>query len=150
MKDADTWSSEPRVRHFALGSNTWHLADDWHSSTSATLYLHSNGRADSRKSSGTLSNTPPGNNESPDLFVYDPEVPVTAPGGPQSLPGLFDQSAIEAGNNLLVYTTEPLPEPLHVFGAPRVTLYAATSAPSADLTAKLVRVLPSAAPSSSA
>jgi hypothetical protein len=59
-----------------------------------------------------------------------------------SQPGLFDQSAIEAGNNVLVYTSEPLSERLHVFGAPRVELYAATSAPSADFTAKLVRVLP--------
>jgi putative CocE/NonD family hydrolase len=143
LKDAGTWSSEPRVRHFALGSNTWHQADNWHGATSATQYFHSNGRADSLQNSGTLSNTPPGTNDPPDLFVYDPEVPVAAPGGPQSLPGLFDQSAIEAGNNVLIYTTEPLPKPLHVFGAPRVTLYATTSAPSADLTAKLVRVVPS-------
>jgi uncharacterized protein len=142
LKDAGTWSSEPRVRHFVLGSNIWHHADNWHGATSTTLYLHSNGRADSLKSSGTLSNTAPDVNDPPDLFVYDPEVPVAAPGGPQSLPGLFDQSAIEAGNNVLIYTTEPLPRPLHVFGAPHVTLYAATSAPSADLTAKLVRILP--------
>jgi putative CocE/NonD family hydrolase len=49
---------------------------------------------------------------------------------------------MELGNNLLVYTGQPLREKLHVFGHPRVTLYAATSASSTDLTAKLLRVLP--------
>jgi putative CocE/NonD family hydrolase len=53
-----------------------------------------------------------------------------------------DQSQLELGNNLLVYTSAPLEAPLHVFGRPRVTLHAATSAASADLTAKLVRLTP--------
>ena len=47
------------------------------------------------------------------------------------------------GNNLLVYTSEPLAEAMHVFGRPKVVLYAKTSATHADLTAKLVRVLAS-------
>jgi uncharacterized protein len=143
LKDADTWSGEPRVRHFVLGKNTRQEADDWHGNSEVTLYLHSRGRAESLKGDGTLTMLKPDGEEPSDLFVYDPEVPVLAPGGPLSQPGLFDQAAIEAGNNVLVYTTEPLTEPLHVFGAPRVFVYAATSASSADLTAKLVRVLPS-------
>jgi putative CocE/NonD family hydrolase len=40
----------------------------------------------------------------------------------------------------LVYTSEPLLEPLHVFGAPLVVVYASTSASCADIAAKLVRV----------
>jgi putative CocE/NonD family hydrolase len=67
---------------------------------------------------------------------------VLAPGGPQALSGLFDQAAMELGNNLLVYTGAPLAMQVHVFGSPQVALYAATSAPGADLTAKLVRVKP--------
>ena len=65
---------------------------------------------------------------------------MLAPGGPWSLSGMFDQTAVESGNNLLVYTSEPLSQPMHVFGAPRVMVYASTSAPCADLTAKLIRV----------
>jgi len=143
LKDADTWSGEPRVRHFVLGLNTWHQADDWQGASRVTLYLHSNGRAESLKGDGNLSVLALDSAEPPDLFVYDPEVPVPAPGGPLSLAGVFDQAAIEAGNNMLVYTTDPISKPLHVFGAPRVVLYVATSAPAADVTAKLVRVLPS-------
>ena len=78
--------------------------------------------------------------EPPDVFVYDPEVPVLAPGGPLALSGMFDQNALESGNNLLVYTSQPLTEYLHVFGAPRIVAYVSTSASCADLTAKLIRV----------
>jgi hypothetical protein len=46
------------------------------------------------------------------------------------------------GNNLLVYSTEPLGRPLWVFGLPRVVLYCSTSQASADFVAKLVRVKP--------
>jgi hypothetical protein len=67
---------------------------------------------------------------------------VFAPGGPTAVSGPHDQAEAELGNNLLVYTGEPLQKPLHIFGRPRITLYAATSAASADFTAKLVRVLP--------
>ena len=49
------------------------------------------------------------------------------------------------GNNLLVYSTEPLEKPLWVFGIPRVVLYCATSLGTADFTAKLVRARPNGA-----
>ncbi len=76
------------------------------------------------------------------MFVYDPEVPVLAPGGPAAASGQFDQAALEMGNNVLVYTSEPLREPLWIFGTPRMALYAATSSRHTDFTAKLVRVRP--------
>ena len=44
------------------------------------------------------------------------------------------------GNNLLVYSTEPLEKVLRIFGKPRIVLYCATSLKNADFTAKLVRV----------
>jgi putative CocE/NonD family hydrolase len=137
LKDANTFADEPCVKHFAMGTNDWHSADDWESPQQLTLHLHSAGRAESRKGDGTLSATPAAD-EPPDLFIYDPEVPVLSP----LIPGPSDQSALEQGNNLLVYTSEPLTASTHIFGAPRVTLHAATSATHADLVAKLVRVLP--------
>jgi hypothetical protein len=141
LKDAGTFAHEPRVRHFVfggapLGENRWCEAEDCCGESSRTMYLHSGGRAESRKGDGTLSDIP-ANDEAADMFVYDPEVPVASP-----LAGV-DQAAIEMGNNLLVYTSGPLTEPMHVFGRPKVSLYAKTSATHADLTAKLVRVLAS-------
>ena len=140
LKDSGEFAVEPRIRHFALGENRWHTANEWPAEAPFPLYLHSNGNANSRKGDGSLSTAPPVNEEPRDVFVYDPEVPVIAPGGPQSLSGPYDQSSLEMGNNLLVYTTAPASAKVRIFGQPRVTLYAATSASHADFTAKLVRV----------
>jgi putative CocE/NonD family hydrolase len=85
----------------------------------------------------------PGLSDAPDVISYDPEVPVMSPGGAMGVAGPTDQAALEMGNNVLVYTGEALGEALHVFGAPRVVLYASTSASHVDLTAKLVRVMAS-------
>jgi putative CocE/NonD family hydrolase len=139
----DDFSNEPRVRYLALGANQWRNADEWPTAATRALYLHSGGNANSRKGDGTLSGDPPRDDEPRDVFVYDPEVPVVAPGGPQALSGPFDQAAMELGNNLLVYTSEPAVCEAEVFGQPRVVLYATTSAAHADFAAKLVRVLPS-------
>jgi len=145
LKDSGEFANEPRIRHFVLGENRWRNADEWPEKASYALYLHSADRANSRKGDGMLWSTPPASDEPCDIFVYDPEVPVLAPGGPAAPSGQFDQSTLELGNNLLVYTTEPLAQPLSIFGTPRVSLYCATSAAQADFTAKLVRVRPGGA-----
>jgi len=140
LKGSGEFASEPRVRHFVLGENRWRQAAEFPLEANHVLYLHSGGRANSRKGDGTLSAAAPAAEEPGDIFVCDPEVPVLAPGGPAAPSGQFDQSTLELGNNLLVYTTASLPKPLLVFGTPRVSLYAATSAAHTDFTAKLVRV----------
>jgi uncharacterized protein len=140
LKDSGEFANEPRVRHFACGENQWHEADEWPTDAPLTLYLHSDGNANSRKGDGVLNAVAPLKEEPRDVFVYDPEVPVFAPGGPWDMSGPLDQAALEMGNNLLVYTSAPAMSAKHCFGQPRVTLYATTSAANADLTAKLVRV----------
>jgi putative CocE/NonD family hydrolase len=135
LKDSGEFAREPRIRHFALGANRWFAADSF-SSQSLALYLHSQGRADSRKGDGALSTDTPTTEEPRDVFVYDPEVPVSGPTGPTN------QAQLEMGNNLLVYTGPVLAQPLHIFGSPRLTLYATTSAAYADFSVKLVRLRP--------
>ena len=142
LKDSGTFEGEPHVCHFVLGENRWREADVFRREAEYALFLHSQGRANSRKGNGMLSAVSPGTAEPCDIFVHDPEVPVNAPGGPAAASGQFDQAALELGNNLLVYSTEPLEAPLWVFGIPRVVLYCATSLGTADFTAKLVRVRP--------
>jgi uncharacterized protein len=141
LKDSGEFAREPRIRHFALGANRWCDAESF-PATSLSLYLHSGGRADSRKGDGELSITAGASAEPRDLFIYDPEVPVLAPGGAPALAGPMNQAQLELGNNLLVYTGAPLAEPVHIFGSPQLTLYAVTSAEHADFTAKLVRLRP--------
>ncbi len=142
LKDSGDFNDEPKIRHFALnfsGAGEWHNANTFPATTHA-LYLHSAGRANSSKGDGMLSPEPPGEYQAPDLFVYDPEVPVIAPGGAAAIAGPLDQAAMQQGNNLLVYTTAPLSEPMHVFGAPEVSLHVATSATHADVVARLTVV----------
>ncbi len=146
LKDSGEFADEPRIRHFSLFENRWRSTEHWPVDAEATLYLRSGGRANSRKGDGTLSANPAGSDEPCDVFVYDPEVPVMAPGGPGSFSGTYNQAALELGNNVLVYTTQLLSEPVAVFGSPRVSLYCAASAKSTDFTAKLVRVRPDGRP----
>lgn len=141
LKDSDEFAAEPRIRYFALGPNDWRTAAEWPAAATA-LYLRSVGDANARKGDGALTLDAPQSDEPRDIFVYDPEVPVLAPGGVQALSGQFDQAVAELGNNLLVYTSSPVERLMEIVGQPRIELYAATSAPYADFTAKLVRVTP--------
>jgi putative CocE/NonD family hydrolase len=142
LKDAGTFEGEPHVCHFVLGENRWREAEHFPGESKYALFLHGAGRANSRKGNGTLSQASPDSEELCDIFINDPETPVLAPGGPAALSGAFDQATLELGNNLLVYSTEPLETPLWVFGTPRVVLYCSTSVGNADFTAKLVRAKP--------
>lgn len=143
LKGSGEFAGEPRIRHFVLGENRWRDAHAFPLEADHVLYLSSAGRANSRKGDGILSAAKPTSDEPSDIFIYDPEVPVLAPGGSGAPSGQFDQATLELGNNVLVYTTAPLVAPLRVFGIPRVSLYCATSAAHTDFTAKLVRVRPS-------
>jgi uncharacterized protein len=147
LRDSNEFAAEPRSRHFALDFATsngrWHSAAEWPTSPNHTLYLHSDGRANSSKGDGLLTIEPPTTQEPSDLFVYDPEVPVVAPGGLANVAGPINQAALELGNNLLVYTTAPLDHPAHIFGSPLMEIHCTTSAAHADFTAKLICLRPS-------
>jgi uncharacterized protein len=145
LKDSGAFAKEPRIRHFVLGENRWREAETFPAGADRILFLHSGGKANSRKGNGTLSVTSPSANEPCDIFVHDPEVPVIAPGGPAASSGPFDQAGLEMGNNLLVYSTDLLEKSLRIFGKPRVALYCTTSLKNADFTAKLLRVKPNGA-----
>ena len=56
--------------------------------------------------------------------------------------GVQDQRPVEAREDVLVYTSEAMTAPLEVTGPLAVTLFAASSAPDTDFTAKLVDVRP--------
>ena len=145
LKGSGAFSGEPQIRHFVLGENRWRTADAFPLEADYAFYLRSTGRANSRKGDGILSRAQPLPDEPSDIFVYDPEVPVPAPGGWVGSAGQFDQSVLELGNHMLVYTTAPLSSPLRIFGIPRVSLYMSTSAEHTDVTSKIVRVRPNGA-----
>ena len=145
LKDTGDFADEPRIRHFGIcfgaSGGEWHSADVWPETVEA-FYLHSHGRSNSSKGDGVLTSEAPVVNEPPDCFVYDPEVPVVAPGGSASASGPSNQAGMELGNNVLVYTGDVLTEAVHVFGTPEVAIYCATSAGASDLVVKVVCVRP--------
>ena len=56
--------------------------------------------------------------------------------------GVQDQREVEGRQDVLVYTGEAVEHPLEVTGPLKVVLYASSSAPDTDFTAKLVDVRP--------
>jgi putative CocE/NonD family hydrolase len=114
---------------------------------STKYFLHSAGKANSLRGDGTLSTSTP-TRESTDEYVYDPANPVPTVGGPlccdsgHLAPGPRDQRAIEAREDVLVYSTPPMAQDVEVTGPVSVELYAKSSAVDTDFTAKLVDVGP--------
>jgi putative CocE/NonD family hydrolase len=139
----------PRVDYFLMGENKWHVAHEWPLAATQyqTWYLSSGGHANSVMGDGVLSIAPVKGAVS-DRFTYDPTNPVPSVGGhsccswtsgPQ---GQFDQSAIEQRPDILVFSTAPLAEAMQITGPITVMLYASSTAPDTDFTAKLVDVFP--------
>ena len=132
-----------------MGANQWRDYQDWPipGTEFRRYYLHSRGRANSSLGDGALSADAPGL-EPPDSFLYNPLDPAPTRGGglccypPALRGGAFDQSSIEHRADVLVYSTEPLAQDLEVIGPVTLTLFAASSAPDTDFTAKLVDVSP--------
>lgn len=149
LKGIDTGLlDEPPVRVFVMGSNTWRHEWEWPIARTeyTPVYLSSGGQANSSAGDGRLTFEPPGD-QSPDTFVYDPNDPVLTCGGTTLLSlgdtaGACDQREVQDRNDVLVYTTDQLTEPLEVTGPVVLRLYAATSAPDTDFTAKLIDVHP--------
>ncbi|MGD9995540.1 MAG: CocE/NonD family hydrolase [Ilumatobacteraceae bacterium] len=118
------------VRYFVTGSNTWHNGDTWPpAATTHDLYLRAGGR---------LTSDAPAAGEQPDTFVHDPDDPVPTAGGAHlvlesSFPqGAVDQRDVEARDDVLVYTGDPLEQALDVVGRVTARLAVGSSATSAD------------------
>ncbi len=150
LKEIDTGLlDEPPVQAFVVGPDVWRIYADWPPPDTRfePIYLGSGGRANSLDGDGTLSFEAPSGDGTPDRFSYDPAAPVPSRGGVWNLQdglsaGLFDQRSVERRTDVLVYTSEPLGEPLEIVGPVTATIWAATDAPDTDWTAKLVDVTP--------
>jgi putative CocE/NonD family hydrolase len=140
----------PAVKYFSMGDNAWHEADEWPPAAAAprAFYLRSDGHANSSRGSGRLSTDPPPGAEPADSFRADPADPVPACPVTDKRPlhaatwAPVDQTAIEARDDVLVYTSEPLAAPLRFAGTVEARLHVAADTPDADWVVKLVDVRP--------
>lgn len=143
-------ANTPRVRYFTMGENRWNNSSQWppKGASRVRMYLRSNGRANSLYGDGRLVPSAPASDEAPDRFTYDPLNPVQTIGGGDCCngglvtAGAFDQRVIEARNDVLVYTSDPLTEPMEVSGFVDAVLKVSSSARDTDFAVKLVDVAP--------
>jgi uncharacterized protein len=144
-------TSGARIDYFQLGSNTWHTTPSWPPPGTQTtpLYLASGRHANTSTDDGTLSTAPPAPSQPADTYRYDPTNPVPSVGGHSccaatgvGTQGPYDQRHVEQRPDVLTYTTNPLTQDTDVTGPISLTLYAASTAPDTDFTAKLVVVHP--------
>jgi putative CocE/NonD family hydrolase len=141
--------NEKPVKLFLLGENTWHEFNQWPPADAkqSRYYLHSGGKANGLEGDGTLSTAAP-QSETADHYVYDPANPAPTVGGPLCCdarhlePGPRDQRAVEARDDVLVFSTPPFKSDFEVIGPVSVELYASSSAVDTDFTGKLVDVWP--------
>ena len=136
---------EAPIRIFVMGDNRWRDENEWPLARTqyTKVYLSSGGGANSLAGDGTLSFQAPAAQHS-DRYIYDPKDPVPTRGGNNLTlrPGAYDQTSIEQRKDVLVYTGESLQSDLEVTGPLTLKLFAASSAPDTDFTAKLVDVRP--------
>jgi len=147
--EANDFSKAKPVQIFVMGANQWRDEEDWPLARAreTRYFLHSAGKANSLSGDGTLSSATP-RAETADHYVYDPANPAPTVGGPLCCdskhlkPGPYDQRAVEARNDVLVYSTPVLTQDLEVTGPIMLELFASSSAVDTDFTGKLVDVGP--------
>jgi putative CocE/NonD family hydrolase len=149
-RDAAAFQRAP-IRLFVLGANEWRDEYEWPLARTRWVRYY-------LRTGGTLSVDPPGDeppaDEPADHYTYDPADPAPTTGGNHSIgpynpglyewvkPGPYDQRAVEARWDVLVYTSDVLAHDTEVTGPVTVVLYAATSAPDTDFVGRLADVYP--------
>ncbi len=164
LKGADNGiDREPLVSLFVMESNRWIQGNTYPlpETEFTRLYLHSDGAANGLNGDGRLLKEMPAQGARPDHFVYDPGDPTPTPrmGLPdeedeetddgEAAPDTLDLDRITAErfaqytkvltdrDDILVYVTPPMEEPLTIAGPISAVLWAASSAKDTDWFARL-------------
>lgn len=135
----------PSVAYYVTGANEWKTDNQWPPEQVqwTNMYLSSNGNAGSSHDDGELL-AEPHVDEQCDAFEYDPDNPA---------PHLIDMSENEIGvpanykavderDDVLVYESAPLANPLTIVGDIQVVFYASSSAKDTDWVVRLADVDP--------
>ncbi len=130
----------PRAKIYVMGSNKWRDEQEYTPAAARTrsLYFHSQGKANTLDGDGRLSWDAP-KDETPDHYTYVPENPVV-PADNEDYGA--DQRYMERREDVLVYTSDKLKDPVEVIGEILVHLSASSDARDTDFTARLLDVYP--------
>lgn len=135
------WDASAPVQYFQMGDNIWLSAEQFPPPADEifnyTLYLYENlemGPVLPFADSAALT------------LIYDPANPSPTVGGktlqPTLLQGPYDQSAVEARSDALVFSGPTLTEPLRVNGQVEVTLHVSSDRNDTDFAVRLTDVYP--------
>jgi len=125
-----------RVRLFVMGIDEWRDELDWPlpDTRRTSFFMAANG----------VLTREPAAVDAVGTYRYDPEQPVPSVGGTVlgAFAGPADQSAVEAREDVLCFSTGVLDHPVEVTGEVTLTLHVSSSASDTDFTGKLVDVHP--------
>ncbi|HEY8592546.1 MAG TPA: CocE/NonD family hydrolase [Sphingomicrobium sp.] len=131
----------PPVLTYATGIDKWEGSPRWPMGTPTPLFLGAGMTASFAKPAQA----------GRDDYVSDPASPV--PYLPRPITGegwrswlVQDQRFADGRPDVISYTTAPLTKPVHIMGAPKVQLFAATSGTDSDWVVKLIDVYPNENP----
>lgn len=134
----DRLVSPARVRVFVTGESVddrWRDLESWPppGSSERRLWLAAGGQ---------LSDREPGSASGGDRYRYDPAKPTPSIGGPVLLSRepVIDNRELEARDDVLTYTTDPLPEAVEAIGPVDVELYIRADSPYFDMFARVCDV----------
>jgi len=134
------------VRIFVMGAGEWRDEQTWPpAGASCTVFhLSSDGHANSRFGDGRLVPAAVTSEQPPDEWTHDPDrpVPFITDQSSAQIGGPDDYLGVESRGDVLVFTSDPLAEPLEIIGPVTVVAHVATSAADTDITAKLLDVHP--------
>jgi len=121
--------------HIQGEGGAWRDIDEWPPAATATRwYLHAG---------GGLGTAAPTAASGPDRYRYDPADPTPGLGGIGMLTGgVVDNAALEARADVLVYTSDPLPDALTVLGPVAADLCVESSLDHTDFFVRLCDVAP--------
>jgi uncharacterized protein len=137
-------AKERAVHYYVMGDptdpnapgNFWRHVDDWPPpSLARPFYFHADGKlVGDRSPQGGDSKT----------YTYDPKNPVPNIGGQElGVPlGPMDQRRVENREDVLLFTTDELSEPIEVTGRLTAELFVSSDCPDTDFTVKLCDVYP--------
>ncbi len=136
---------EPRCRLFLMGENRWLESNTFpiESASPKIYHLAASGPANSLLGQGKLSEQLTKSTPS-DTFTYNPARPAPTPFWKENFQNGTNEDlrSIQRRDDVLVFTTDPLTEPLNIVGRIKAELYVSTSAVDTDFVARLSDVHP--------
>jgi uncharacterized protein len=145
LKGIDNGSmSEPRVRLFLMGENRWMDSNEFPlpNLVRTSFYLGADGASNSLIGKGMLVPEKHNGKNSQSNFTYDPANPAPSPYLKEGFQnGLNeDLSPIQRRDDILVFSTPPLSEPVNVVGMVQAELFVSTSVVDTDFVARLSNI----------